>query len=661
MNETWLGNVLSLMHASLAVRNFLWYRILSIVFSLHSVVRKTIFSSTTKDVLVIFGSQTGTAEEYAERFSEVLRKAGKVNTLLDAFSVKPSTMHKNLQIIFIVSTHGVGEPPDNIAHLFTFFRNCKQKRKRFTNLSYAIFGIGDSSYVDYNSAAKDLSSLLESLGAHEFHPLTLADTAYKLDLSFQRWMSGILNAHFSVLNTDNCSELRKCAKKTFTAHDKVFRLQAENSNPTRYAVRLVKIASTTNVSPGSSREVKLLRFASEKAHFSYEPGDHLGCYPPNEDAHISTIIRLLAISDDEAQACVSSYVDITGTPVSPDCTVISYLRWHVDLHCYPKTEFIQQLMKSVHEGSKAFIYLTKFMDRAYASQNEYRTVVDIIREAFINREDISLEHLLNALPMSSPRLYSISNYAGVDPQLSIAVSIVEGGLCSQWLCLLREGDSIPVFLSRSSFHLGFAEMEKNVVFIGTGTGIAPFIGFLQKKHFWLNGRVKANLKMTKIQQKRDEREGASSSLGTLSLYFGCRTAKDCPFGNLLRCAQECTSSSKDFKSLYLRDAELPHGPPIDGHSESLVLNSVFMAYSREGRRFYVQNRLAENGNSVWHGIRAGGIIFICGDAIKMCQDVERCLARDIVEKYGGYTREDAIAYIEHMKESGQLRRDVWDA
>ena len=67
-----------------------------------------------------------------------------------------------------------------------------------------------------------------------------------------------------------------------------------------------------------------------------------------------------------------------------------------------------------------------------------------------------------------------------------------------------------IFVRRSNFKLP-RDASTPVILIGPGTGLAPFRGFLQERHFH-HTRVKTD-------------NGPSSTVGTSVLFFGCRREK----------------------------------------------------------------------------------------------------------------------------------------
>lgn len=87
-------------------------------------------------------------------------------------------------------------------------------------------------------------------------------------------------------------------------------------------------------------------------------------------------------------------------------------------------------------------------------------------------------HIGVGLPGSETRPYSLFSGEG-DPHLEILVRRVEGGRVSPQLAVLQAGDRVKVEAPRGSFTLASVEPGERLLFLATGTGIAPYRSFLR--------------------------------------------------------------------------------------------------------------------------------------------------------------------------------------
>lgn len=164
-----------------------------------------------------------------------------------------------------------------------------------------------------------------------------------------------------------------------------------------------------------------------------------------------------------------------------------------------------------------------------------------------------------------PRLYSVSSPRdGERPNynnLSLTVKREPNGICSNYVCDLKPGDKVRVTGPFGSTFLLPSDPNAHLMMICTGTGSAPFRAFTMRRQ-----RAYPTLK------------------GSLSLYFGARSADDLPYFGPLKKVPE-TFMKKVFA--FSRVADQPKN--------------------------YVQDKLRENAGEVAALMQnPNGYIYICG-------------------------------------------------
>jgi sulfite reductase (NADPH) flavoprotein alpha-component len=229
---------------------------------------------------------------------------------------------------------------------------------------------------------------------------------------------------------------------------------------------------------------------------------------------------------------------------------------------------------------------------------------------------IGPEAFVEALDPLQPRLYSISSSPRHEPgRLTLTVDCVRYrlgrrqrfGVASTFLAeRVQPGETVKVYVQKAHGFSLPADGSKPIVMVGPGTGIAPFRAFLQER-------------------------AAMRAPGRNWLFYGHqRIATDFFYADELNA---------------MKDA---------GQLERLSL-----AWSRDGaEKFYVQDRMRQDGAELWSWLKDGAHFYVCGDAKRMAKDVERALV-DIAAEHGGLSADEAVAFVSGLKKAGRYQADVY--
>ena len=114
-------------------------------------------------IAVLYATMTGNAEACAIDLAGRLKNGGLVCKLENLASYKAQTLGEEEVALFVVSTWGEGEPPDDVVPLFEELQNLETAA--LLNLRFAVFALGDSSYDVFCGFGKDCDRLLEQAGA----------------------------------------------------------------------------------------------------------------------------------------------------------------------------------------------------------------------------------------------------------------------------------------------------------------------------------------------------------------------------------------------------------------------------------------------------------------------------------------------------------------
>ncbi|XP_025834314.1 NADPH--cytochrome P450 reductase isoform X2 [Agrilus planipennis] len=600
--------------------------------------------SSGRSLVVFYGSQTGTAEEFAGRLAKEGVRYGMKGMVGDPEEydmeelVNLKTIPNSLAV-FCMATYGEGDPTDNAMEFYEWLQNGDAD---LTGLNYSIFGLGNKTYEHYNEVAIYLDKRLEQLGATRVFDLGLGDDDANIEEDFITWKDKFWPAvceYFGIESTGEDVSLRQYRLTEFKddVPDRIFtgemaRLHSlQNQRPPYDAKNpfLAKIQINRELNKGGDRSCRHIEFNIEGSKMRYDSGDHVAVYPINDTELVEKLGKLtstdletiftLTNTDEESSKkhpfpCPCSY----RTALSHYLDITNNLRTHVlkELSEYcsdPSEKEKLRLMASTTSEGKA-LYQQWII-------NDNRNIVHVLEDLPSCKPP--LDHLCELLPRLQPRYYSISSSAKLYPNtVHITAVVVEymtptgrhnKGVCTTWLARkLPEPDIdlpvVPVFIRKSQFRLP-ANPQTPVIMVGPGTGVAPFRGFIQER-FALQDEGK--------------------TVGDTILYFGCR------------------KQSEDF----LYEEELQ-----EFQKKGLKL---YLAFSRDQpHKVYVHHLMDQNHDEIWKIIgENNGHVYICGDARNMANDVRNVFLKILMTK-GNMSEQQASAYLKKMETQKRYSSDVW--
>ncbi|KAJ1970819.1 hypothetical protein H4R35_005636 [Dimargaris xerosporica] len=142
-------------------------------------------------ITFLYGSQTGNAESIALNLQEQAQQRGydtQCHVLDDYENV---TFTADDVYVFVVSTTGDGDPPDNATKFWRYLRRLAKKNADWSKVRYALLGLGDTNYDNFCNGGRRLDQKLQEIHAQTFYPRGLADDATGLEEVVEPWCQGL--------------------------------------------------------------------------------------------------------------------------------------------------------------------------------------------------------------------------------------------------------------------------------------------------------------------------------------------------------------------------------------------------------------------------------------------------------------------------------------
>ncbi|CAN3356823.1 NADPH--cytochrome P450 reductase [Diutina catenulata] len=626
-------------------------------------------ADTGKNCIVFYGSQTGTAEDYANKLSKELSARFGLKTMsadLGSYDFENFDEIANETLVFFIcATYGEGEPTDDAVDFVEWLDN---EADTLSTLRYSVFGLGNSTYEFFNAVGRKINQKLEDKGAEQFSPYGEGDDGVgTLDEDYLEWKDKVFDTLKNDLNFEEKElvyEPGLDVKEDDSLSESDLEVSVGEPNKTylesgadltkgpfnQHHPYLAPITFTKELFNSPDRSCVQVDFDISASNLRYSTGDHLAVWPSNCDENVDTFFKAIGIPKEKRNTVVQvKPLDSTISLHFPSPTTYeAIVRHYLEISGPISRQFFLSVAQFAPDD-----HAKKEVTRLGGDKTAYAS--EIVKKNF-NMADallyisngstwkIPFNFLIESIPHLQPRYYSISSSSLADKTNIGITAVVEwekeadgrvvtgvatnllknieveknktgGSLVAHYdLAGPREKFSkfkLPVHVRRSTFKLP-SNPQVPVIMIGPGTGVAPFRGFIRDR----------------VQLKEQ-----GQSPGKMLLFYGCRKEKED----------------------YLYREEWPN------YANKLDSNlQVYTAFSRDdpSNKVYVQDRLLEQAETINKLLEDGAFIYVCGDASKMARDVQSTLGK-IISNQRSISEEKGAELISSYKVQNRYQEDVW--
>ena len=421
-------------------------------------------AAVARKITVLSASQTGNARRVAEQLLVQLQEASLDAQLVAAGDYKAKNIASEDILLIVASTQGEGEPAEEAVSLHKFLHG--KKAPQLAQLSYAVLGLGDTSYPNYCQAGKDFDAALEKLGA------TRLAARVDCDLDFQAaseaWRTQVAGL---VQELAAASAAPVAGSAPATSSTSVVAEQHYTKENPYSATLSVGQKITAN---DANKDVRHIEIDLADSGIHYAAGDALGVWFSNDEALVAEVLGLAGLSGDEKVSLAN------GQSLS----IKEALTFHDEL-----TQNTPQFIKGYAELSQNAALLQLVQDTtALQAAVDCTPIAGILHDY---PHAIGAEQLHGLLRPLTPRMYSIASaQAEVETEVHLTVGRVAyehhgqaytGGASGFLSDRVEEGGEIKVFVEpNKNFRLPESG-DTPIIMIGAGTGVAPFRAFIQQR------------------------------------------------------------------------------------------------------------------------------------------------------------------------------------
>ncbi|SCU88387.1 LAFA_0E12398g1_1 [Lachancea sp. 'fantastica'] len=635
--------------------------------------------SNDKNYLVLYGSQTGTAEDYAKKFAKELVSKFSLRVMCaDVEMYDLENLHElpeNIVVSIFLSTYGEGDFPDAAIPFEDYLSGLSSGD--LENVRYTIFGLGNSTYEFFNGAAKKAHKLLSEAGANLLGKCGEADDgAGTTDEDYMAWKEALMdllkselaldeheqkfepNYEYSVLDiskTDNTVSLGEPTLQYLPSQQLTYSPEGKQTGPFDATHPYVApIVRSKELFRCGERNCIHAEFDVSGSNLKYSTGDHLAVWPSNSDEKVEQFLKCFNL-DPEVVFSLKPNDATVKNPFPLPTTIGAAVRHYLEI----TGPISRQLFSSIIQFAPNDILKEK-LNELSKDKDQFAKEIHVkylnLADALLYLSDgakwdsVPWNFLVESVPHLQPRYYSISSSSLSEKQTISITAIVENmpnptsekaphvtGVATNLLRHIQLAQNneptstLPVHYDLSGPRKLFSKFQipvhvrRSTFRLPTNPAtpvimVGPGTGVAPFRGF-----VRDRTKFVEQQP--------SVTLGKHLLFYGSRDERD-----------------------FLYQEEWPEYSKKLGESFELVV-----AHSRSpGKpRCYVQDKLIEREEEIFKLVaNEGAFIYVCGDAKGMAQGVHSAFVT-ILSRGKNCSEKDAAEILKMLKSSGKYQEDVW--
>ncbi|CCA67669.1 probable NADPH-cytochrome P450 reductase [Serendipita indica DSM 11827] len=673
-----------------------------------------------KRLVIFYGSQTGTAEEYAIRIAkEAKSRYGLASLVCDPEEYDFENLDaipEDCAVIFVMATYGEGEPTDNAVQLMQNLEdpdfNFSKGEHRLDGLKYVVFGLGNKTYEHYNLIARKTDAKLEEMGATRLGPRGEGDDDKAMEEDYLEWKEQMWPALAEALNVEEGAGGDTpdfVVTEEIHPDEKVFlgELSARALNKTRgihdaknpYPAPILATRELFRV--GGARNCVHIELGIEDSGIHYQHGDHVGVWPTNPEIEVDRLLHSLGLWERRATTINIISLDpmLAKVPFPVPTTYETVLRHYIDISAVAGRQTLGILSKfaPTEESKEKMIKLATDKEHYHRIVAEgclrlgqvlqYVTGHDILTPPTAQNTtawSIPFEVIVSCIPRLQPRYYSISSSPKYSPKAIHVTAVVlkyesieSPDVPARWIY----GVGSNLLLNLQYAHKSMQKNDPEEPMIAEPVELERS----HVPHYAINGprgayNVDSIYKVPIHVRRSTFRLPTNPRTPVIMIGPGTGVA---PFRGFVQervtlaertIAKHPETGISDWGTMWLfygcRGANEDFLYKEEWPKYAEVLGDKFsmhVAISREGPRkpdgskIYVQDLLWQQRDQIREAlVDKKGYVYVCGDAKNMSKAVEHVLMRILGEaKPGGTAAVEGQKELNALKEKSRYLTDVW--
>jgi NADPH-ferrihemoprotein reductase len=413
---------------------------------------------TDKNCVVFYGSQTGTAEDYASRLSKEGHSRFGLKTMvadLEEYDFENlDSFPEDKLAVFVLATYGEGEPTDNAVEFYEFIgsedisfsEGGGMDDKPLSKLNYVTFGLGNNTYEHYNSMVRNVDKYLTRLGATRLGTAGEGDDgAGTMEEDFLAWKEPMWAAVTEKMGLEEREAeyepvFEITEKPELNADDDTVYLGEPNKNHLEGNQKgpfnannpyIAPIAESYELFTTKERNCLHMEIDIAGSNLSYTTGDHIAIWPNNAGREVNRVFKILGKEDKRHTVITVKGLDPTAkVPFPSPTTYDAAIRYHVEIGAAVSRQLVSTIAQfAPNEDIKAEMVKLGgdkdyFKEQVTDRNLNLAQLLEIAGKGQIWSK-VPFTLLFEGLVKIQPRYYSISSSSFVQKNKISITAIVE--------------------------------------------------------------------------------------------------------------------------------------------------------------------------------------------------------------------------------------------
>ena len=411
---------------------------------------------TEKNCVIFYGSQTGTAEDYASRLAKEGSSRFGLKTMvadLEEYDFENLDQFPDDKVaFFVLATYGEGEPTDNAVDFYEFitgedptFSDEASSEAPLSKLKYVGFGLGNNTYEHYNAMIRRVDTALSKHGAVKIGEAGEGDDgAGTMEEDFLAWKEPMWTALCEAMSLEEREAVYEPVfgieeREDLSPEDDTVYLGEPNKNHLENLQKgpynshnpyIAPIAESRELFTVKDRNCLHMEIDVKGSNLTYTTGDHIAVWPTNAGLEVDRFVKVFGLEDKRHTVIGIKPLDVTAkVPFPTPTTYDAVIRYHMEIGGAVSRQFIDSLSQfAPDENAKAEMAKIGsdkdyFHEKISSQYYNIAQALESISSAPWDKVPFSL--LIEGINKVQPRYYSISSSSLVQKDKISITAVVE--------------------------------------------------------------------------------------------------------------------------------------------------------------------------------------------------------------------------------------------